>query len=297
MEFRHLKYFVALAETLNFRQASERLRVAQPALSRQIKDLENEIGARLFDRDTGGTQLTEAGAVLLEEAREIIDHVETAVELTQSAAAGQRGHLHIAGMGSMSVGLLAIALSRFKQEYPRVQVSLHDIGFRDLLTELRAGAVHLGFSFGMHGAVSDEFETEVVAKLVLRVALSENHPLASQSSISLKDLSAEELLCVGDMGFRDFHTRLTSEIFLTRKIRHQPIKRVVTPELMMAMVSGNYGVSLVFSRFANTYPHIALLPLDETGDDLTTNLSAVWRKNANARLARNFVDILRDANR
>jgi DNA-binding transcriptional LysR family regulator len=81
-------------------------------------------------------------------------------------------------------------------------------------------------------------------------------------------------------------------MFLVRKVRHLPIKRVVTPDLLMAMVSGNYGVSLVFPRFANTYPHIVILPLEETGDDLAISLSAVWRKNANARLARSFVDIL-----
>jgi len=296
VELRHLKYFVAVAETLNFRQAAERLHVAQPALSRQIKDLEERIGARLFDRNTGGTKLTDAGTVLLEEAREILERVEIAAELTQSAAAGLRGHLHIAGMGSMSVALLADALSQFKIEYPRVQVSLHDLGHRDLLTELQAGTVQLGFSFELQGNIADEFETETVAESVVHVALSKHHPLAQRSSVSLKDLCSEDILCVGDNDMRDMHTRATRGLFSLRKIRHTPIKWIVSPDLLMTMVSGNYGVSLVFPRFAITYPHIVLLPLEETGDDLKISLSAVWRKNTQARLVRNFVDLLKEVN-
>ncbi|MDQ8193061.1 LysR family transcriptional regulator [Coraliomargarita sp. SDUM461004] len=296
MELRHLKYFVAVAETLNFRHASERLHVAQPALSRQIRDLEESIGARLFDRNTGGTRLTEAGAVLLEEAREILERVDVAVELTQSAAAGRRGNLHIAGMGSMSVGLLADALAEFRIEYPKVQVSLHDLGFRDLLTELQAGTVHLGFSFQMQGKLPDGFDSEVVAESVLHVALSQYHPLAQRTVVSLQDLCSEDIFCVGDRDFRDMHTRLTEGLFSVRKIRHTPVKWVVTADLLMAMVSGNYGVAFVFPRFAKIYPHLVLLPLQETGDDLKITLSAVWRKNTQARLVRNFVNLLKKTN-
>jgi hypothetical protein len=84
---------------------------------------------------------------------------------------------------------------------------------------------------------------------------------------------------------------MSEGIFALRKIPPSSVKRIVTPDLLMAMVSGNYGVSLAFPRFANTDPHIALLPLDETGDDLKICLLAVWRKNTQARLARNFVEI------
>jgi DNA-binding transcriptional LysR family regulator len=297
MELRHLKYFVAVAETLSFRYASERLHVAQPAISRQIKDLEGAIGARLFDRNTGGTKLTEAGAVLLEEAREILERVEIAVELTQNAAAGRRGHLHIAGMGSFSVGLMSDALAKFRLEYPKVQVSLHDLGYRDLLTELQAGTVHMGFSFEMQDShLGDEFETEIVAESSVHVALSQHHPLAQRRSLSFADLNSEDILCVGESDVRDMHRRVTQQLFSNRNIRHAPIKWVVTPDLLMTMVSGNYGISLVFPNFFRIFPKVVLLPLDETGDDLKIRLSAVWRKNTQARLVRNFVDLLKKSN-
>ncbi|WP_269522871.1 LysR family transcriptional regulator [Coraliomargarita parva] len=296
MDLRHLRYFIAVAEALNYRQAAERLHVAQPALSRQVKQLEDAIGAKLLERDTGGTSLTEAGAVFLEEARDILERVEMAGELTRSAAEGRRGHLHIAGIGSLSVGLLAQALSAFRQAYPKVEVSLHDIGYRDLLTELRSGSVHLGFSFNARKHIPEDMEQEIVAQSVTHIALSVEHPLAQRKSIRLRELSDETIFCIGEADYRDLHARITHSILDGRKIRHHPVKRIASPDLMMAMIAGNYGVSLVFPRFANVYPRIRLLPLDEQGEDLQIRLSAVWRRNTQARLARNFVEVLRTTN-
>lgn len=295
MEFRQLKYFVAVAETLNFRRAAERVNIAQPALSRQIKDLESGIGVKLFERDTGGTHLTEAGAVLLEEARDIMERIDMATEMTQSAAAGRLGHLHIAGIGSMSIGLLSAGLSNFRTKYPNVEVSLHDLGLRDLLTELRTGTVHLGFSFDPYTRIGSEFDSVKVVKSRACVAMSVHHPLASQEAVSLNDLFNDDIFCVGKFDIRDLHRHITQEIFSVRKIHHRPIKLVASLELMMTMLAGNYGVSIVFPRFFTAVPQIVLKPIVEEGEaeDLDIYLSAVWRRNLNTNLVNNFVEILR----
>ena len=93
MELRHLRYFVVVAETLNYRRAAEQLRVAQPALSRQIKDLEHAVGARLLDRNTGGVRLTDAGSILLDEARDILERVAMAGAAARETAGGRGGRL------------------------------------------------------------------------------------------------------------------------------------------------------------------------------------------------------------
>lgn len=293
MELRHLKYFIAVAESLNFRRAAERLRVAQPALSRQIRDLENDIGVKLLERNTGGTVLTEAGAVLLEEARDIMERVEMAEEMTQNAAAGREGRLTIAGFGSLTAGLLSKSLLEFRKQYPKVDVTLNDIGLRDLLTELHSGSVHLGFSFDADKPAASEFVYTRVLESTAMIAMSPDHPMANRSSLQLKDLHDQQFLCVGEVGIHDLHRRLTKDILEARKIAHNPIKRVGGIDLLMALVASDYGIAIIFPPFSNEFPHITAKPIEDTGADLQLQLFAVWRVNAHAQLASNFVEILK----
>jgi len=294
MELRHLRYFIAVAESLSFRRAAERLHVAQPALSRQIRDLENDMGVKLLSRNTGGTTLTEAGAVLLEEARDILERVEMAEEMTQNAAAGREGRLIIAGFGSLTAGLLSKTLLQFRKEFPKVEVSLYDTGLRDLLTELRTGSVHLGFSFDSGKPSPNEFVYTKVVESTAMIAMSPDHPMAAKQSLRLEDLVNEQFLCVGEAGIHDLHRRVTRGILDSRKIPHNPIKLVGGVDLLMALVASDYGIAIIFPPFANEYQHILAKPIENEGADLTLELFAVWRANAHAKLASNFVDILKN---
>src|SRR5215217_6751400 len=123
MELRHLRYFIAVAEALNFRRAAEQLRVAQPALSKQIRDLEDELGARLLDRNTAGVRLTDAGAVLLNEARQILLAAQQAAIAVRDAAQGRRGRIVIGNIGAMSAAILPSNLTAFRERYPDVDVT------------------------------------------------------------------------------------------------------------------------------------------------------------------------------
>lgn len=292
MELRHLRYFVAVAESLNFRKAAERLRVAQPGLSRQIKDLEHTIGAKLLERDTAGTKLTEAGIIFLEEARDILERVEMAADLTRDAAAGRRGRLNIAGMGSLSVDILSETLSAFRTLYPQVEVTLHDTNFHNLLTDLENRTIHLGFTFDRELKLPSEFESVEVWNSKARVALSKNHHLCEKDQVSLRELENEEMLCVGDPYRDDGHRKRTMEIFSTRRIYHRPIKRIGSLDSLVALIAGNYGVSVLFPNLSYDSRHIILRPVEEEGDDLLIKLLAVLRKNTYARHAENFVKLL-----
>src|SRR5262245_60235793 len=127
MELRHLRYFVAVAEALSFRGAAERLRVAQPALSKQIRDLEDECGARLFDRNTSRVRMTDAGAVLLEEARQLLAQANRLPALVRDAAQGRRGRLIIGNIGSLTAGFLPASLAAFHAKFPDVDVTLIEL--------------------------------------------------------------------------------------------------------------------------------------------------------------------------
>src|SRR5436190_6844919 len=126
MELRHLRYFVAVAEALNFTKASARLRVAQPALSRQMTDLEDEIGVDLMKRSPRGVTLTAEGKLFLDEVRELLKRADESVEKDR-ALAREYGELHVGYAPSPTVEILPPALAAFQKAVPRVKVLLHDL--------------------------------------------------------------------------------------------------------------------------------------------------------------------------
>src|SRR6201996_9368942 len=127
MELRHLRYFVIVAEEQNVTRAAERLHVSQPPLSRQIHDLEAELGVELFHRTAKSLALTEAGKVFLNEARAVLLRVDKAVETVRTVARGDRGSLRIGYSPSLAVELLPKALRVLEHERPGIRVSLHDL--------------------------------------------------------------------------------------------------------------------------------------------------------------------------
>lgn len=127
MELRHLRYYLAVAEALNFTKAAALLRVAQPALSRQIRDLEDEIGVDLLTRTPRGVTLTAEGKLFLEETRSLLKLANEAVEKTRALARGEYGELQIGYSPSPTIELLPPALGAFQKNVPRVTVRLYDL--------------------------------------------------------------------------------------------------------------------------------------------------------------------------
>ena len=142
MDLRHLRYFVAVAEEQNITRAALRLHVSQPPLSRQIRNLEDDLGIALFDREAKAVRLTEAGRVFLAEARIILQRAKEAVELAKDVAGGKRGEIHVGYAPSLTVELLPRALSYFRESNPAVRVQLHDFSTQEMLRGLRDGKLH-----------------------------------------------------------------------------------------------------------------------------------------------------------
>lgn len=293
---RHLRYFVAVAETLNYRRAAANLRVAQPSLSKQIKDLEAQVGARLLNRNTGGVSLTDAGAVLLEEARDILERVDMAAEAAREAEAGRGGRLIIGSLGAISASFLPASLSAFRARFPRVEVELHEAPMPEQISALDAGTIHLGFVFAQGVSIPAHFASVEVLVSRLAVAMGPDHRLAPRTSVSLAELADEPFFCVGENGQQDLHQRYVHAVFSTRGISHRPIKRVNGFESLVALVAGGHGVSLLLPfKLSRANDAIVFRRIRENGDDLTVRLFAVWRRSPGSQLAQNFVDVLRGA--
>ncbi len=140
MELRHLRYFVVVAEEQNVTRASERLHVSQSPLSRQIRDLEEELGVQLFRRTAKSLALTEPGKLFLNEARAVLLRADKAVQAVRAVAAGQRGQLRVGYAPSLTVELLPNVLRAFETECPGVRVTLHDLSTEECVQRLAARA-------------------------------------------------------------------------------------------------------------------------------------------------------------
>src|SRR5437588_5246932 len=146
MELRHLRYFLAVGEGLNFTRAAAQLRVAQPALSRQVQDLEDEIGVDLLRRSPRGVALTAEGKLFLEEVRDLLKRADESVEKVRTLARGEYGELHVGYAPVPTVEILPPALAVFQKAVPRVKVLLHDLSSAELITGLRNATLELAIT-------------------------------------------------------------------------------------------------------------------------------------------------------
>src|SRR3989475_5508162 len=198
MELRHLRYFLAVGEALNFTKASAQLRVAQPALSRQVQDLEDEIGVDLLRRSSRGVTLTAEGKLFLEEVREMLKRADESLEKVRALARGEYGELHVGYASVPTVEILPPALAAFQKAVPRVKVLLHDLSSEELIAGLRDATLELAIM--VRQPVGDEtagIQFELLRTYPLCVAMAATHPFARLKSVSLDKLAAEPLV-----GFR-----------------------------------------------------------------------------------------------
>lgn len=194
MELRHLRYFMAVAEDLNFRRAAARLHVAQPALSAQIKSLESDLGVRLLERTTRSVSLTAAGRLFLEEARALLVAAEQARQRARRADQGIEGLLRLGVIAPAANSRTAAVLREFRTRFPGVQLSLFDLTSPAQLERIRSGELDAGLLRPPVGF--PELDSVVVEKSRQVLALPTGHRLARKRSIEWSDFDREDLVLV-----------------------------------------------------------------------------------------------------
>ncbi|HKA87004.1 MAG TPA: LysR family transcriptional regulator [Haliangiales bacterium] len=206
MELRHIRYFVTLAEELHFGRAAARVHIAQPSLSRQIRDLEAELGLRLFDRNRRRVSLTPAGAAFLDESRLLLARIEDAVTAARRAARGELGRLRIAYVPAAALGGLPEIVRSFRARLPGVEVQLEDMPPARQIEALHAGRVDVGFA---RGPVTDaELATEVVFEEPLLAALPSGHPLGRHRRLDVAMLAHEPFVVPARSRGAGFHDQV-----------------------------------------------------------------------------------------
>ncbi len=195
MELRHLRYFIAVAEELNFTRAATRLHIGQPPLSMQIRDLEEEIGVRLFERGPRRVALSTAGERFLLHARRILDGVEEAVAEARRAARGELGELRVGFTSSLPfTDLLPDALNAYRRRFPQVRLQLREMFTPEQFQALLRGELDVGFVRLQAGTPPAGIVLREVARNPLRLVVNAAHRLAGAAQVRLAELAGEDFI-------------------------------------------------------------------------------------------------------
>jgi LysR family transcriptional regulator, benzoate and cis,cis-muconate-responsive activator of ben and cat genes len=248
MELRHLRYFVAVAEASNFSKAAAKLRVAQPALSRQVQALEDEIGVDLFKRSPRGVTLTAEGKLFLEEVRELLKRADESVEKVRALARGEYGELRVGYAPSPTVEILPPALAAFQKAVPRVKMLLHDLSSDELITGLRNATLELAIMVPPIGEQTAGIEFELLRAYPLCVALTAAHPLARLKSIPLEKVAAEPLVGLRRKDYSESYHFL-DRIFAPSSIKPRIAVECDGASSLITEVEAGRGIALVATNF------------------------------------------------
>jgi LysR family transcriptional regulator, benzoate and cis,cis-muconate-responsive activator of ben and cat genes len=197
VELRHLRYFVAVAEELSFRKAAGRLSVSEPAISQQVADLEDELGQKLFNRDSRRVELTEIGRVFLRGARRTLASAKEAVAQAQEAAAGERGRLTIGSIGPLVHAFLPDALAKFREHFPLVEVTVLNMDDRAQVEALANGTIMLGIGWaGPSLAESQSLTVKPLLRCSFALACAEHRWPAKRGNPKLSDFREDNFLAI-----------------------------------------------------------------------------------------------------
>jgi DNA-binding transcriptional LysR family regulator len=242
MELRHLHYFVAVAEELHFGRAAERLQMAQPPLSQQIRQLEDELGVQLFYRTKRHVQITEAGYVFLQEARQTLTQAEQAIAAARKASRGELGRLVIGFVGSATSDILPTLIRAFHERYPEVELHLRELTTAQQLRAFRDERIHVGI---LRPPIHDDtLRIETVFKEPLIVALPERHPLSSQEQIPIEALTREHFILFPRQQGSGLYDQIIS---LCQRAGFSPqiMQEAIQMQTILGLVASGLGISLV----------------------------------------------------
>jgi DNA-binding transcriptional LysR family regulator len=292
-DLRHLRYFLAVAEELNFTRAAERLRIAQPPLSRQIRDLEERIGTALFDRSTHPLRLTEAGQFLREEARDLLAAFDRALDGAHRIGRRNAGWLGIGFLESAMYGFLPRILCLFRQQHPEIDINLTQMSADQQISALRDRRIHIGF---LRPCIeTDEFVQEVVQFDTLAIALQSTHPLARSESVTFDLLAREPFVAYGGHlkpNFRDHLRRLCQEAGIVLQIAME----VDQPETALGAVAAGFGISLVPHSLAGQGREgVVIKPISDRPPPHP--LLALYRRSESSAAFHDFLEIVRGKDR
>lgn len=288
MELRHLRALVAVAEELHFGHAAKRLNLSQPPVSLAIKELEDELGVRLFERSSRRIEITPAGEEALRDARVVLARTESLREHARNASRGSGGSLAIGFISTAAYTFLPSVLRRFYGEFPDVKISLHESSSDRIIADVEAGSLDIGCMF-FPPNLPPSLSYQATNHEPLVVALPENHPMTKLKRVPLKRLAGEQFLAferhIGPVMFDTVIAACMRNGFSPKIFPARQMHTVVS------LVSGGMGVALVPSCVqVMRREGVVYRPL--LGENTTVEYGVAWRTDDSSSVVREFLKYL-----
>lgn len=282
MELRHIRYFIALAEELNFSRAAERLHIAQPPLSRQIQELEEEIGAQLFYRTKRHVELTNAGKVFLQRAYHILDQVEQASISTRLSSTGIEGDLCI-GFNGIVQDIIP-TLQAYRSKFPEVGISIYQLNSTEQISALHEKRIDIGI---ISIPVSNhKIAVKPLPPVKFKLVMPEHHPLANRPSLTMHDLADETFIMTPKSVGQVYYDKFMSAF---RDVGYTPKMTIQANDLqtIISLVAGGMGIALSPSPLNPTY---GIITRELEDVDLFLHPFVVWRKDNRSEILPKFLN-------
>ncbi len=288
MELRHLRYFVAVGEEQHYGRAALRLRVVQPALSRQIQDLEEELGFKLFERLPRGVKLSPAGKLFLEDARRILQDVNEAAARAARVARGQSGTLRVGFSENASWrGVVPESLRRFREIQPDAELQLQPLPSLEQLEAIRSGRLDAGFVLDMPKA-DPELERLRVAIQRIELAVPTGHPLTKLKELRLRDLTDASFVWFPRRASPVLYDRLMRECFRGGLKSPRIVQDGLNEATILSLVATGLGVGWVLGTARWRCPKSVVIT-SVVDLNVPLLLALAWRKDNKSPLLASFV--------
>jgi DNA-binding transcriptional LysR family regulator len=292
MELRRVRYFVAVAEELHFRRAAQRLHLAQPALSQQVRKLELELGVELLHRNKRSVALTPAGSAFLAEARRLLRQAEEATRVAQGARDGARGNLRVGHPADSMPSTMLRVFALFAANHPGVHLTPETVPMRRAIEDVRAGRLDVAV-VGLPAPVA-ELEVTSIAVEGTVAAIANRHPLSGRQSVSLDRLGDERLILLPRMANPAFFDAVAGAL---RAASIAPaLVETPEPDVMHTLLSvaAGGGIALLPSSVADRYDvhGVSFRPLGQPSP--TTEIALITRGDSTDMMVSAFQRVVRE---
>lgn len=290
MDLRHLRYFQAVAEELSFSKAARRLRIAQPALSRAVQEVEAELGCQLMDRDRRSVRLTPAGAALLQETGLLLDRLEESLRRVRRAASGEDGELRLGYIGPPTRPFLGRLLLEYRRRFPRVTVILEERTPERVWEMVSKGRLSVGLTRPVIAHEALGLKSLTLREESLCAVVPAHHPFAEKKTLAWSKLATEPIILLArreGAGSHDTILAACQEAGFSSRIAH-------TPSLIgtiLQYVEAGAGIGIVPESVLPLDPSLRLLPLTPRH---TIPLVMVWSKDGDDPPVIAFRDLIQD---
>jgi DNA-binding transcriptional LysR family regulator len=291
MELRHLRYFRAVANELHFGRAAEKLHISQPPLTKQIQDLEAELGFDLFNRTKRSVVLTPAGQAFLSEVNQILQQLDRAIDIGSKTSRGELGQISIGFVGSATYNILPVMLQQFHDRYPDVRIELHELTTDRQLIWLREGRIDIGLI--RPPIIERDFNSKVIFQESVVVALPTNHHLADRDSIDLAVLATEPFILFP----RELAPGLYDPIIAicqSAGFSPQVVQECIQMQTIVSLVSANMGVSILPESIREAQRQgVVYQPIRSStlSVDKLATIAIVWRQNDDSPTMNRLLEI------